>query len=511
MNAESGQTTSIWHGSSEIPQFAPLTADSSAEVCIIGAGISGLTTAYFCAREGRSVIVIDDGLPGSGETGRTTAHLASALDDRFVELEKVHGAEGARLAAQSHSAAIDTIEQICSETKIDCDFRRLDGYLWSAKTGEDKKLEEEMAAARRAGLTVELVDRVPLPFDTGKALKFQRQGQFHPLQYLRGLLQAITSRGGRIYSGTRAEKVYGGTPGHVTTSLGHTITAEHIVVTTNTPINHRVVMHTKQAPYRSYAIALEIPRDSVPPGLYWDDADPYHYIRLQKGSGGGEAADLLIVGGEDHKTGQQPESEETPFLNLLQWTMKRFPNAGQLRYRWSGQVLEPVDYLAFIGRNPAEHSNVYLATGDSGHGMTHGTIAGILITDLIAGRDNPWESLYDPGRKSLRTIGQFARENLNVAGQYGDLLTPGDLDDPAKILAHSGAVVRRGLKKIACYRDESGKLHERSAVCPHLGCIVHWNDMEKSWDCPCHGSRFDRLGHVLNGPARHDLKPVEGD
>lgn len=173
------------------------------------------------------------------------------------------------------------------------------------------------------------------------------------------------------------------------------------------------------------------------------------------------------------------------------------------------EVMEPVDHLGFIGHNPVDRNNVYIATGDSGNGMTHGTIAGMLITDLIMGRANAWETLYDPARKSLQGLGEFAKENLNVAGQYSELLTPGDLDDAAKIRPNCGAVIRRGMKKIAVYRDEDGQLHERSAVCTHLGCIVHWNDVEKSWDCPCHGSRFDRMGHVLNGPTRKDLGAVD--
>ncbi|RPI01148.1 MAG: FAD-dependent oxidoreductase, partial [Zetaproteobacteria bacterium] len=249
----------------------------------------------------------------------------------------------------------------------------------------------------------------------------------------------------------------------------------------------------------------------VPTALHWDTLDPYHYVRIQPLSpeagltepSGSEGQDVLIVGGEDHKTGQA-EVQADPYARLESWTRLRFPMIREVKYRWSGQVLETIDGLAFIGRNPLDAPNVFIVTGDSGMGMTHGTIAGILLTDLILGRENPWAKLYDPSRKTLQALGRFLNENLNVAVQYGDWLTGGDVDSPAQIKPGAGAVIRRGLTKMAMYRDEQGALHEHSAVCPHLGGIVHWNDAEKTWDCPCHGSRFDRRGGVLNQPENRD-------
>jgi Rieske Fe-S protein len=214
--------------------------------------------------------------------------------------------------------------------------------------------------------------------------------------------------------------------------------------------------------------------------------------------------DLLLVGGEDHKTGQADNAEQR-WAGLEAWTRKRFPMAGATEYRWSGQVMEPIDGLGFIGRNPLDKPNVYIATGDSGNGITHGTIAGILLTDLIVGRENEWATLYEPTRKTLRAAARFAKENLNVAAQYAELMTGGEVESVEQIARGSGAVIRRGLRKIAVYRDEQGNLQERSAICSHLGCVVRWNATEKSWDCPCHGSRFDRSGIVLNGPAIHNL------
>ena len=278
-----------------------------------------------------------------------------------------------------------------------------------------------------------------------------------------------------------------------------------MVVATNTPINNIVVIHTKQAAYRTYAIGVRVPRPSLEKGLYWDTQDPYHYVRSYPID---DRWDLLIVGGEDHKTGQAEDTEER-YSRLASWVQARFSIDGSLEFRWSGQIMETVDGLAFIGRNPGDSSNVYIATGDSGMGMTHGTIAGILLTDLILGRENKWAALYDPSRITLRAAQDFMQENLNVAAQYTDWLTPGEVTSPEEISTGSGSVLRRGLTKLAVYRDEKGDLHERSAVCPHLGCIVKWNGTEQTWDCPCHGSRFDKVGVVINGPAISDLAAAD--
>jgi Rieske Fe-S protein len=240
--------------------------------------------------------------------------------------------------------------------------------------------------------------------------------------------------------------------------------------------------------------------------LLWDTPDPYHYVRLQGVAG--EAHEFLIVGGEDHKTGQADDFEAR-FAAVERWTRERFPMVEEIPLRWSGQIMEPIDALAFIGRNPGE-DNVYIATGDSGNGMTHGTIAGMLISDLIAGRANPWATLYDPSRRSLRAAKEFARENLNVAVQYADHVTAGDVKSVDEIATGGAAIVRRGTKQVAVYRDLAGTLHEHSAVCTHLGCVISWNATEQSWDCPCHGSRFDKIdGHVLNGPAIVGLSPAK--
>lgn len=508
MNEHAGRTESVWMASATVPTFPALGADTQADVCIVGGGISGLTTAYLLSKAGKSVVVLDDGPIVSGETERTTAHLSFALDDRYYELERLHGEKGARLAAESHSAAVDLIEQIARDENIDCDFTRLDGYLFNAPDQPADTLERELQAARRSGLRdVELVDRAPLvSFNTGPALLFPQQGQFHPLKYLAGMADAITRMGGRIFTHTHAAEMHGGAHAYVQTSDGWKVRCAAIVVATNSPVNDRVAIHTRQRPYRTYVIGAAVPVGTIPKVLYWDTADPYHYVRLQA-SGPDDprpARDLLIVGGEDHETGQA-EDTEARFARLEAWTRERFPMIGEIRFRWSGQVMEPVDCLAYIGRNPMDADNVYIATGDSGHGMTHGTLAGMILSDLIQGLPNRWTELYSPSRMSPRAAGEYVKDNLNMASQYVDWFTGGDTHAEHAIPPGCGAVVRRGLSKVALYRDEGGQLHECSAVCPHLGGIVSWNPTEKTWDCPAHGSRFDRFGHVLNGPANSDL------
>lgn len=519
MKSESGKTISVWMASaSEIPSDGQLREDTTADVCIVGAGIAGMTTAYLLAREGKRVVVLDDGQIGGGMTGRTTAQLVNALDDRFYDLERLHGESGARLAAESHSASIDRIEAIVQEEGIECEFERLDGYLFVPPNESKQQLEDELKATHRAGLTnVELVERAPIKdFDTGKALRFPRQAQFHPLQYLAGLAGAIRRDGGRIFTGTHAGKIEGGQPARIETNDGKVVTCDAVVVATNTPVNDRIAIHTKQAPYITYVIGARIPRGSVARALFWDTPDPYHYVRIEsitstnKDAGETDEYDLLIVGGEDHKTGQADDANKR-FARLERWTRTRFPMIEEIEFKWSGQVMEPIDSLAFIGRNPMDEDNVFIVTGDSGNGMTHGTIAGILLTDLIMGRENEWAKLYDPTRKTLRALPEFAKENLNVAAQYADLVTAGDVDSTDEIKPDQGAIIRHGLKKVAVYRDAAGTLHERSAVCVHLGCIVDWNSKEKTWDCPCHGSRYDAYGKVFQGPANSDLPSVDED
>lgn len=495
-----------------MPETSVLTEDLTCDVCVVGAGISGITTAYMLAKEGKSVIVLDKANIGGGETGRTTAHLSNALDDRYYRYIELHGKDGARLAYESHTAAIDCIEQIVKDEKIDCGFTRLDGYLF-IEQGTEEELNRELQAAHDIGMTqVTKLKSCPVPtLTSGACLRFPDQGQFDVLPYLAALSHKIIANGGRIFTGTDAKSFEGGRVAKVRTAHGLTVTANALVVATNTPVNDIVTIHTKQFPYRTYVIGMRVPKGSVPTALYWDNLDAYHYVRLAQGVGPEGAAesagdyDVLIVGGADHKTGQDDQPGQQ-FLRLEEWTRVKFPMVTEVVYCWSGQVMEPADYLAFIGRNPGDAENIFIATGDSGHGMTHGTLAGMILTDLILRRENKWAALYDPSRSVMNSATEFFKENLNVAVQYKDFLTPGEVSDPAEVMPGTGRIMRRGLSKMAVYCDEQGVRHECSAVCTHLGCIVSWNMVEKSWDCPCHGSRFDPFGRVICGPAVKNLE-----
>jgi glycine/D-amino acid oxidase-like deaminating enzyme/nitrite reductase/ring-hydroxylating ferredoxin subunit len=508
MDPVSGRTRSLWMYAHRLPARPRLTRDVRFDVCVVGAGIAGLSTAYLLTRAGRRVIVVDDGPIAGGETCRTTAHLSTVIDDHYYEIERLHGSLAASICADSHAAAIDRIESTVRRERIECGFERLNAYLF-APPGEDvDELERELYAARRAGIhDAILVDRAPMDrFDTGRCLRFPRQGQLDPIPYLHALMNAIERGGGAVHCDTHVTQVRSGSTVAVQTEAGPVIEASDVVIATNTPVHTRLRFHTKQAAYRTYVVALTVPRGSVARALYYDTLEPYHYVRLAPApasQGDDDEVELLLVGGEDHKTGQEHDAVQR-WEALEWWARERFLSAEDVAYRWSGQVMEPVDGVAFIGRDPHE-PHTYLVTGDSGMGMTHGTIGGILITDLITGRSNKWVSLYDPGRISLRSAARFARENVNVAAHYTDLITPGEVEAVDEIPPCQGALLRDGAKKLAVYRDESGEARAFSAICPHLGCVVAWNSAERTWDCPCHGSRFDAIGRVLNGPANRDL------
>lgn len=508
MRRSENESISVWQEKEQqAPSFAPLHEHISADVCVVGAGIAGLTTAYLLAKEKKSVVVLDAWDLAAGETSRTTAHLTAVLDDRFFRLEALFDAEQARMAAESHMSAIHRIEAIVKEEGIDCDFERMDGYLVALDENQKQDFDKETEAALRAGFADrEVLVDVPISgIRMGDTMRFPRQAACHALNYMTGLALAFQKLGGRIYTGTHVNKVHGGHKAYVKTDDGFRVSAGDIVVATNTPMNDWVKMHTKQAAYRTYVIAYRIPKDTYPAFLIWDMEDPYHYARIVRG----ETYDMLVVGGEDHKTGQANDMPAR-YQRLDAWAKRHFTTVGRLEYRWSGQVMEPVDSLAFIGRNPMDEDNVYIATGDSGNGMTYGTIAGMLITDLIMGRSNSWKDLYNPSRKSLKAAPDFIKENTNFVGHMvKDWVKTSEVESVDAIAAGEGALLRRGISKIAVYRDGEGQLHECSAVCTHLGCVVQWNSGEKSWDCPCHGSRFDGDGRILNGPAIKPLERVE--
>ena len=508
----SGTHHSYWNDSEEPLVYKTLATDTITDVLIIGGGIAGLTTAYCLSKSGKKVILLEDGYLGSGESGRTTAQITYALDDRYYDLEKFFGEEKARLAAQSHKQAIGWIKSVVTAESIDCHFKSVDGYLFTDPTDKEQNLDKELTAAQKAGLPVEMVSHIP-GMHSGKkerAIRFPEQGQFHILKYLKGLANAIIRMGGEIYTNTHADSI----DKTGAKANGFTIKANHIVVATNTPVNDIVTMHTKQWPYRTYVMAAKIPKGILPYAMWWDTgnqdskwvAKPYHYVRLEPLD---DSYDLLISGGEDHKTGQADQehiTEEQRYTNLISWTKEHFPYFNDIEYKWSGQVMEPVDCLAFIGKNPGD-DNIYIITGDSGNGMTHGTLGGIIINDIIMGNTNEYVNLYDPSRITLRTGIDYLKEVGNMTyTMIKDWISSGDVKEVNELQAGSGAIISKGLDKIAVYKDNNGTVHSCSGVCPHLGGVLQWNDDEKSFDCPLHGSRFTAYGTVINGPAITNLK-----
>ena len=502
------RTESLWRATHQLRRFAPLQGDRQADVAIVGAGVSGLTAAVLLARAGRRVTVIERDHVGSGETGNTTAHLTQAVDARYQTLIKDFGEAQARLVAASNREAIDRIEAFTKETALDCGFARVPGFLYTERPSDLEWLANELDAARRAGCPVRWVDTVPLPFTTHGAVQWDDQAQVHATAYLEALVHAAVASGVRVYEQTRVVAVHDGTPCTVETDHG-TISAADVFVAANVPVNNRVLLHTKVAAYRSYAVATEIPTASAGTlrGLFWDTDDPYHYTRIQETAG----RTYLIVGGEDHRTGEDSDTD-AHYERLIDYARARF-GISDAKYRWSGQIIEPVDGLPYIGRNTASN-HVFVATGYAGNGMTFGTLAGMLVSDVMLGRDNPYAELYDATRvKPLASAYDYVTENVPFpAHLVKDRLTSLNAETrPVESLRPGeGAIFSTDEGKAAVCRDREGTIHSCSAICTHLGCDVAWNHAEQSWDCPCHGSRFSPEGRVINGPAVTDLswRPV---
>jgi glycine/D-amino acid oxidase-like deaminating enzyme/nitrite reductase/ring-hydroxylating ferredoxin subunit len=506
MNASRERTQSIWTDTEVAPQAPMLDRDISADIVVVGSGIAGLSTAYELTAQGRKVVVLDRGPIGGGITSRTTAHLTSLCDESFASLIDLQGLDVAKQFYQSQAASINRIEAIQERESIACDFRRLDGFLFPALGSDPSKLDANIEADRKVGIGVE--DCEGLPFEgmkTTRCLRYADQATFHPLKYLQGLAKAIEQGGGRIFAETCMEEIEEANGAVlVKTRNGRKVRASAAVIATNSPVNDRTVIHTKQAPYRTYAMAFKLPRKALPDALYWDTLDDYHYVRLHPIN---KNTDALIVGGADHKSGEADDAG-VRFEALEAWMRHLLPEMGKETHRWSGQVMDTIDYLSFTGRNPGS-DNIYIHTGDSGQGITHGVVGSLILSDLIIAGRSRWADIYDPSRKTLKAAGKFIAENITAAKNFAEYVAPGELKSLDELKPGCGAIVRDGLRKIAAYRDEAGKLFLKSAACTHLGCHVHWNSLERCWDCPCHGSHFSIDGIAVNGPAVLPLADIE--
>jgi glycine/D-amino acid oxidase-like deaminating enzyme/nitrite reductase/ring-hydroxylating ferredoxin subunit len=497
------QSESIWRATRPI---APVSSISTrppreADVVIVGGGVTGLTAAVLLARSYPRVVLLERDALASGETGNTTSHLTEAVDARYQSVIKRFGLDAARLVSQSKRDAIGTIESLASLGKHAA-FEHTPGYLYTEKANDLSFLADELDAAQRAGCAVAWIDDVPLPFATKGAVRWDAQAQVHATGYLGALAKEAVSRGVDIFEHTKVTGVHEGQPCRI--EMGDDVmTASHVLVAANVPINNRVFLHTKIAAYRSYAIAVEVEPGFLR-GLFWDTADPYHYTRPQDING----KCYVIVGGEDHRTGEETHTE-VHYENLVDYTRARFPG-GPVKFRWSGQIIEPVDGLPFIGPNTMS-SHVFVATGYSGNGITYGTLAAMMFADYASGTKNPYAELYDATRvKPLAAALDYVTENIAFPTHLlKDRLTSADADVKSldELKPGEGGIFAGEDGKVAVSRDERGELHAVSPVCTHLACDVAWNRAEKSWDCPCHGSRFSPDGKVINGPAVSALAP----
>lgn len=496
----------------DVPAYGPeivqnkLSEKIATDVCVIGAGIAGMTTAYLLQRQGFNVTVLEAAQVGGGETGRTTAHLSYTVDTWLPQLIKRRGAGAGRTLWSGARLAIDLIENYIDEEQIDCEFKRLAGYVFTDDAVE--RLDDLAVAAQAIGFSCPRTAPAGLTFRPKAILKFNDQARMHPLKYLYGLTAAYVRMGGRIYTDSLVTKVNQQGDG-VKRQLCHVedggeVSCDEVVIAAHVPFTNRVQVHTKQASYRTYAIAIGITKGSFPDALITDLADPYHYVRLQPG----ENEDLLIVGGEDHKTGQDPLPDGGEhFDRLLTYARDALNVDGTRQQSWSGQVIETLDGLPHIGLNiGSDHE--YIATGFAGDGMTLGTLAGYMISERIMGNKTPWDELFAPNRtEATVAFKEFVTENKDFpAYMLKDWLSWGSTQEPHSLAKGEGAVMRVGSRRLAVARSVSGQLYAVSPVCTHLGGIVHWNGVEQTWDCPCHGSRFGVEGDVINGPAVNGLE-----
>ncbi|CAK9217581.1 unnamed protein product [Sphagnum troendelagicum] len=506
-----GLRHTVWDQQDQKVQYPKLQKDVSADVVVVGAGIAGLSVAYNLVKEGKKVIVLEARVIGAGQTGRTTAHIMPWFDDFYHIVEKVHGTRKTQLVADSYKKAVDWIDQTVEEENIECNFSRVDGYLFphdDSKQAYDS-LQNEFDACQRLKFNVQMVDlhNDPSCGSISTALHFPDAAEFHPLMYLNGLARAMEKRGAQLYELTRAMNVQGN---QVITADGIVVTAGAVVMATNSPLNHNLAIHAQQTPDHSYVVGLKLPKGSVRRAQWWDTASPYHYVRIEQK----DTHDILIVGGEDTSTGMKQNEYPDAYAKLEAWARARWPSAGEALYKWTGQVFEPVDMLHIIGHDPlkpGEHDQ-YIVTGDSGQGMTGSTIGGILIKDMILGVENPWAEVYAPSRclpLSKSTMYSLISQTAHTVQGYKDILPFAGVDhvDIEDMAPCSGCVVQQGIHKVAIYKDIMGGLHKYSAVCPHMGCIVKWNPIDHTFDCPCHGSKFDHYGHCINAPAKADLSP----
>ena len=490
-----------------LPEFPALDRDLDVDVLIVGAGVTGITTAYLLSQEGVKVALIEREKIATGESGRTTAHLTHVADLRLNELVSQFGNEAARTYWLGHIAAINTIESIVEETGEAAQFVRVPGYFHSPVRREPSSkdldmLRENAELARTLGFEATFMDQIP--YGSVPGVMFPNQAKFHPRRYFRGMLDVIRQQQGLIFENTTYESVEEG--GELTTvrANAHRIRCKYLVMATHNPLKGKkgvlttTLLQTKLHLYTTYVIGARLPEGTLPEALYWDTHDPYEYLRIEEH----EDHQYAILGGSDEKTGQESDNEEV-FSSLEQRLHQVLPSASVER-RWLGQVIETDDGLPFIGENaPGE----FIATGFAGNGYTLGTLSALMARDRYLGRSNPWSSLFDVHRKPFHGgTWRYVQENVDYPYYFiRDRLRRPEADSPDSVAPNEGKIVHHAGKKAAAYRDAAGTLTLLAPQCTHMKCLVKWNNADRTWDCPCHGSRFHPTGEVLSGPAQVPL------
>lgn len=466
---------------------------------IIGGGITGITTALLLQQAGNQTILADAHTVGFGTTGGTSAHINNFADTTFSEAESAFGEKGAQLFADAIAEGFDIIRQHIAAFKIDCDFETRPGYLYAENEDEEKQLDDIYNGAVKVGVAVEYIEDVPTPVPYKKALKFDGQAQFHPLKYLEGITAAYVKAGGVILENALIEKVDSADGTHTAVSDNRSVSAKTVIYATHMPPNINV-FNFECAPYRSYVLAVKLHSGKYPEALIYDCQEPYHYVRTHQLDG----EPLLLIGGLDHKTGH--EDPEKAFADLEKYVRKYY-NVSSVKYRWSAQYYVPADGLPYIGQMPLAADGIYCATGYNGNGMMLGSVAGKILSDLVSGKGSKYEDLFKPSRiKPIDSFSEFVKENADVAYHLiADRFGIPETDSLKRLAPGTGKLVEVDGQKIAAYRDDDGNIHALSPVCTHAGCIVNWNSVEQSWDCPCHGARYDVDGNVITGPATKSL------
>jgi glycine/D-amino acid oxidase-like deaminating enzyme/nitrite reductase/ring-hydroxylating ferredoxin subunit len=496
---------SFWIATTPETGYPPLVDGLSVDVAVIGAGITGVTAAVLLKRAGKTVALVDARRIVHGATGYTTAKVTVGHGAGYSKIRKAFGADGARTYARANEAALERIARFVEEDGIDCDFERRANYVYAESEDEVSLLRQEAEVERQAGLGTTVVDDTPLPFDVPAALRLDDQAQFHPRKYLLALAATITGDGSFVFEQSRVTNVKHGEPCEVEAD-GAVLRADDVILATHLPIVDRGLFFAKTYPHRSYAAAAAIGDAPDPEGMYINAGTPTRSIRTLRD---GERV-YIQVGGNGHKVADEDDTSSR-YDQLEEFLRENWPGAGEIEYRWSTQDYMPHDQVPYVGRVYRGSEHFLTATAFNKWGMTNGTAAAMILTDAILGRANPWAELFDSKRLVRRSgLGSFVKENASAGLHFfADRLSRGDRAAVGELEPGEGALVRIGARKTAVYRDDEGKLHGLSPVCRHLYCLVHWNPAERSWDCPCHGSRYDGEGRMIEGPATEDLKRRE--